>query len=156
MLEDNGKDVQGIALYAEWKKPEALTQIFFTPDGFTTDGTLMRARMYRRTVTTDNPRKQWKSSTLWGSKYDKDATEIETDASAKRDYASNRLGGVDVYFKRLVAGGWVKNGEPLLIEVSKKDMDDMSKDKTPNKFLYRVDLTKKTKSFEDPLKNDEE
>jgi len=32
----------------------------------------------------------------------------------------------------------------------------MSKEKTPNKFLYRVDLTKKTKSFEDPLKNDEE
>jgi len=67
MLEDNGKDVQGIALYAEWKKPEALTQIFFTPDGFTTDGTFMRSRMYRRTGTTDNPRKQWRSTTLYGS-----------------------------------------------------------------------------------------
>jgi len=157
MIEDNGKDVQGIAVYAEWKKPEALTQIFFTPDGYSTDGTLLRAQMYRRTITTENPRKQWRSSTLWDSKWDEDLAELDTDEVAKRNYAGKRLQQVDTYFNRLISGGWVLNGEPLLIEVSKKDIDDMSKDKTPNKFLYRVDLSKKAKSnFEDPLKNDEE
>jgi len=156
MLEDNGKDVQGIALYAEWKKPEALTQIFFTPDGFTTDGTLMRSQMYRRTITKENPRKQWRSTTLWGSQATKEDPELDGEPTRKERYVATRLKGVSQYFTRMLAGGWTMNGEPLLVEVSKKDLDDMAKDKTPNKFLYRVDLTKKNKTFEDPLKNDEE
>jgi hypothetical protein len=61
------------------------------------------------------------------------------------------------YFKALIHGGWAMVNEPLLIEVSKKDMDDIQLNKTPNKFLYRVDLTKKAKGFPEPLlKNDEE
>lgn len=150
---DKEKDVQGVALYAEWEKPEALTQIFFTPDGYTDSGAFMKARMYRRVITTDNPRKQWKATPLYGSHED---FEFEEE-SEKRRYSANRVTGMREYFNALIHGGWAMVNEPLLIEVSKKDMEDMALDKTPTKFLYRVDLTKKAKGFPEPLKkNDEE
>ena len=150
---DTEKDVQGVALYAEWEKPDALTQIFFTPDGYATDGSYLKARMYRRVITSDNPRKQWKSSVLH---HDYQGEEFDADTD-KRRYAANRVAGYKSYFTTLIHGGWVLVKEPLLIEVSKKDLEDMGKDKTPTKFLYRVDLTKKAKGFPEPLKkNDEE
>lgn len=152
MLMDSTKDVQGVALYTEWKKPGATTQIFFTPDGYATDGTMLKARMYRRVLTTENPRKQWRFSVLYGSH---EEYEFEGDIE-KRRYTTNRISSMREYFIRLIHGDWKMIGEPLLIEVSKKDLDDLQKDKTPTKFLYRVDLTKKAKGFEDPLKNDEE
>ena len=150
---DTEKDVQGVALYAEWAKPDALTQIFFTPDGYTQSGAFLKARMYRRVITSDNPRKQWKSSVLHGSHED---YEFDTHEE-KLAYSANRLLGMKEYFNALIHGGWAMVNEPLLIEVSKKDIEDMAMDKTPTKFLYRVDLTKKAKGFPEPLKkNDEE
>ena len=150
---DTEKDVQGVALYAEWAKPDALTQIFFTPDGYTQSGAFLKARMYRRVITSDNPRKQWKSSVLHASH-----EEFEFDGEdEKRRYSANRIYGMKEYFNALIHGGWAMVNEPLLIEVSKKDIEDMAMDKTPTKFLYRVDLTKKAKGFPEPLKkNDEE
>jgi hypothetical protein len=150
---DTEKEVQGVALYAEWTKPGSLTQIFFTPDGYSNDGSFMRARMYRRNITAENPRKQWKTTPLYGS-YEDHRFEEEDD---KKTYSANRAYPMREYFKALIHGGWAMVNEPLLIEVSKKDMDDIQLNKTPNKFLYRVDLTKKAKGFPEPLlKNDEE
>ena len=149
---DKDRDVQGVALYAEWSKPDALTQIFFTPDAYSNDGLLANARMYRRVITTDNPRKQWKTTPLYGAH----ETEEFEGEELKRRYSASRVFSMRDYFNALISGGWVMVNEPLLIEVSKKDVDDMVKGKTPTKFLYRVDLTKKAKGFPEPLKNDEE
>lgn len=154
MLEDNiDKDIQGIAIYAEWVKPETLTQMFITPDGFTSEGKFFRAKLYRRTVSTAHPRKQWRSSVLMHSRRNDMPQVVLDDAEEARSlYTAKRLEGLSQLFFRLNIGGWSMNGDPLYIEMSKKDFDDMSKDKTPNKFLYRVDLSKKAKgNFKNPL-----
>lgn len=158
MLEDNiHKDIQGVAIYAEWVKPETLTQIFITPDGFNSEGNFMRARMYRRVVSTSHPRKQWRSSPLMHSRRNDMPQEVLDDAEKARSrYTAKRIDSLNSIFFRLTIGGWTMNSEPLLIEVSKKDFDDMSKDKTPNKFLYRVDQSKKAKgNFRNPLEEEE-
>jgi len=156
MLEDTGEDVQGVALYAEWKKPDALSQIFVTPDGFDTEGAVIRSRIYRRTISVEHPRKQWRSSTLFNSMY-KEEVDFSVHEKASQRYVGKRISSVAQLFRRLHAGGWIANGQPIYVEISRKDMDDISKDKSPNKFLYRVDLVKKSKGiFEDPLKKDEE
>ncbi len=42
---DATKEVQGIALYAEFRKPGAMMQIFITPDGYSTDGGINGCRL---------------------------------------------------------------------------------------------------------------
>jgi hypothetical protein len=153
---DTEKDVQGTAVYAEWTKPESLTQIFFSPDGYTSAGEILYARMYRRTITTENPRRQWNATTLHGAHLDQYVGGVQIPEDEKRSHAETRLTSVADFFERMIRAGWAMVNEPLLIEMSKKDMDDMKLDKTPNKFLYRVDLAKKAKGFPDPLKKDEE
>jgi hypothetical protein len=157
MLEDNiHKDIQGVAIYAEWSRPENLTQIFITPDGFNSEGHFMRARMYRRTVSISHPRKQWRSSPLMHSRRNDMPPEVlDDEEKARSRYTALRIDSLESIFFRLTIGGWEMNSEPLMIEMSKKDFDDMGKDKTPNKFLYRVDQSKKAKgNFKNPLEEE--
>jgi hypothetical protein len=60
------------------------------------------------------------------------------------------------WFDKMLIGGWEIVKEPLLVEVSKKDMTDIRLGKTPSKFMYRVDLIRKALDFPHPLKNEEE
>jgi len=57
---DKEKKVQGIAIYAEFRKPGETMQIVLTPDAYTTSGSLIPMTMVRRIVTKITPKKQWK------------------------------------------------------------------------------------------------
>ena len=48
---DATKDVQGIALYAEFRKPGAMMQILITPDGYANNGKEVPASLWRRVTT---------------------------------------------------------------------------------------------------------
>jgi len=61
---DNTKDVQGVGVYAEFRKPGATMQIIITPDGYTTDGKEVPANLFRRVVTPASPKKQWRNSPI--------------------------------------------------------------------------------------------
>lgn len=155
MLEDNiDKDIQGVALYAEWVRLGSLTQVFITPDGFNSDASFLRSRIYHRVISTAHPRTQWRCNPLMHSKrFDMPQEVLDDSGEARTLYASKRIGySSSLMFKKLLIGGWAMNSQPIFIEMSKKDFDDMSRQKTPNKFLYRVDLGKKAKGdFSNPL-----
>lgn len=54
---DATKDVQGVSLYAEFRKPGATMQIIVTPDGYNEEGKQVAGALFRRVVTPNTPRR---------------------------------------------------------------------------------------------------
>lgn len=143
---DVTKEVQGIALYAEFRKPGAVMQIFITPDGYSNDGKEVSASLYRRVITPSTPKKQWRNSNLnWKTISDLGGVVLENDAREK--FAESRLTFATQLFDGIKSGGWTLTQETLHIETSKKDLDDVRANKTPNKLLYRIKQTKDALGF---------
>jgi hypothetical protein len=143
---DATKDVQGIALYAEFRKPGAMMQILITPDGYANDGKEVPASLYRRVTTPLTPKKQWRSSNLsWRA-----VSELNGEALAndnKSSFVENRMSFAIQLFDGIKNGGWILTNETLFIETSKKDLDDVKLSKTPNKMLYRINQTRTALGF---------
>lgn len=143
---DATKDVQGIALYAEFRKPGAMMQIIITPDGYANDGREVAASLYRRVTTPTTPKKQWRSSSLsWRAITDL-AGQPLADAE-KEMFTERRMSFASQLFDGIKNGGWTLTNEPLFIETSKKDLDDVKLSKTPNKMLYRINQTRTALGF---------
>lgn len=155
MLEKE-KEVQGIAVYAEWTKPNALLQVIITPDGYTESNEFVQASMYRRVITTERPKQQWRASALGSDKHDEHNSILPLLDTEITSYSETRMSKTTEWFDRMLVGGWEIAKEPLLVEVSKKDMDDIRLGKAPAKFMYRVGLVRKALGFPTPLKNEEE
>jgi hypothetical protein len=143
---DATKDVQGIALYSEFRKPGATMQIIITPDGFANDGKEVSASLYRRVITPTTPKKQWRNSNL-NMRAITELGGAQLDNGAKEQFAETRLGFATQLFDGIKNGGWNLIGDPMLIEASKKDLDDVQLGKTPNKMLYRINLTRTALGF---------
>jgi hypothetical protein len=143
---DATKDVQGIALYAEFRKPGAMMQILITPDGYANDGKEVPASLYRRVTTPLTPKKQWRSSGLsWRA-----VSELNGEALAndnKEKFVETRMSFATQLFDGIKNGGWILTNETLFIETSKKDLDDVKLSKTPNKMLYRINQTRTALGF---------
>jgi hypothetical protein len=143
---DATKDVQGIALYAEFRKPGAMMQILITPDGYANDGKEVPASLYRRVTTPLTPKKQWRSSNLsWRAVSDLNGEALANDK--KENFAETRMSFATQLFDGIKNGGWILTNETLFIETSKKDLDDVKLSKTPNKMLYRINQTRTALGF---------
>ena len=143
---DATKDVQGIALYAEFRKPGAMMQILITPDGYANDGKEVPASLYRRVTTPLTPKKQWRSSNLsWRAVSDLNGEALANDNKEK--FVETRMSFATQLFDGIKNGGWILTNETLFIETSKKDLDDVKLSKTPNKMLYRINQTRTALGF---------
>jgi hypothetical protein len=143
---DATKDVQGIALYAEFRKPGAMMQILITPDGYANDGKEVPASLYRRVTTPLTPKKQWRSSNLsWRAVSELNGEALANDK--KENFAETRMSFATQLFDGIKNGGWILTNETLFIETSKKDLDDVKLSKTPNKMLYRINQTRTALGF---------
>jgi hypothetical protein len=131
---DNEKDVQGVAVYAEFRKGTSGTaQIIVIPDGYDNAGKLHGLTIARRVVSQDSPKKPWRFTTL-------DAV-AEGDVIAdddREEFAERRMAIPSTLLDQYLNGGWALVGDPLLIESSKKDMDSIAVGKTPTKMIYRI------------------
>jgi hypothetical protein len=147
MLEKT-KDVQGISLYAEFRKPGATMQIFITPDGYAVDEKEVAATLYRRVVTPSTPKKQWRSSSL-GMKHLSDfiGTGVKISDAHKDEFAEQRMSFTSQLFDGILNGGWTLMKEPIFLETSKKDLQDIRDGKTPNKLIYRINQSRDTQGF---------
>lgn len=144
---DKEKKVQGVAVYAEFKKPGQAMAILLTPDGYTTLGHLIPMTFFRRVVTKDSPKKQWKPSSLRLAPLQ---TVIDLGGlpdDSKEIFVEQRISRITSYFDLILTQGWVLEGKPILIEVSLHDMEDIAKGKTPNKIMYRVHISRKALGF---------
>lgn len=139
------KEVQAVAVYAEFSRPGATTQVIITPEGYTNGGALVPATIIRRTVTETTPKKQWKFTRLGNT-----ALRVESDED-KAPYADDRMKYAGTLFDQLLAGSWTLVKQPVLIEASKKDYDDILVTKTPTKMIYRISQSRAALDFPDNL-----
>lgn len=140
---DKEKAVQGVAVYAEFARDGATTQIIVAPDGYNTDGTLVPAYIVRRTVTEHTPKKQWKFSRLPDVS---GAADILAD-NEKAAYSDERMRYASSLFDQILRGGWSLVKRPILVEISRKDYDNIYLSKTPTKLLYRVSQSRVALDF---------
>jgi len=152
MLNKEAK-VQGVAIYAEFRKPGETMQLLLTPDAYTTTGELMPMTLVRRVVTPETPKKQWRNSVLQNTPLkemlDKGVTTLTDDS--KEEFTESRMRHATGYFDRVMTGGWTIEQKPILLEMSKHDADDLSKGKTPNKLIYRIGISRKALGFRENL-----
>lgn len=161
---DPTQEVQGIAVYVEFRKESmgavATSQFIITPDGYRTDGLFVPASLYRRAVDRWSPKRQWRSSFISTQREPSESLPTYGTDEERIAHGDERLDrAVNLLRQMGVSGtaydgssiGWTLVGEPLFIEVSKRDLDDVSAHKTPSKVVYRIGQTRTAKKFPDTL-----
>lgn len=145
---DKDKDVQGVGIYAEFAKPNSTTQIIISPEGYDNAGRLIGLSIVRRVVTSVTPKKPWRFSIL------PDASVAEVLEEEKDGFCRERLATPSTLFDQILAGDWTMVGSPILLEVSKKDLDDIGVKKTPTKLIYRINQSRSALGFPEALINE--
>jgi hypothetical protein len=149
--------IQGFAVYFEVARgSNTVVQFLLTPDGFNTADDFVGARMYYRQLSSTQPRKQWQGYTLEKDTVLKLLAGTELSISSmptSEDFTENRLDKtIGNLIKRLhYDNNWRITYKPLVVEVSKKDLSDISSWKTPTKVIYRVQQVKKAVGFPETL-----
>lgn len=146
---DKDKAVQGIAVYAEFARHNATTQIIICGDGYTSFGTLIKGQIIRRTITLGTPKAQWKFSRL-SPELDES---IEMTDEHKADNADMRLRYATSLFDQILVGTWTMVKHPIMVEVSRKDFDSIGEGKAPTKMLYRIAQSRTALDFPADLIN---
>ena len=145
---DKEKKVQGVAVYAEFRKPGQVMQILVTPDAYNTSGSLVPMAFHRRIVTPDSPKRQWRTTPITSKEV---KVLVESNAllpdSDKDVFTETRLRYATSYFDTILSNGWAMEKTPILTEISRHDADDIGKSKTPNKVLYRIHISRKALGF---------
>lgn len=144
---DKEKKVQGIAVYAEFRRSGQTMQLIVTPDAYTTTGELIPMTLVRRVVTKDTPKKQWKISVLRGVELTELINAGTTITDMEKSEFTERRMRHGLHFFDDLTRGWTVEQKPILVEVSRHDADDLAKGKTPNKIIYRVHISRKALGF---------
>ena len=144
---DKEKKVQGIAIYAEFRKPGETMQIVITPDAYTTSGSLIPMTMVRRIVTKITPKKQWKITSFRDNLSEMVSKGELVADSDKETFTETRMRYATSYFDLVINQGWELEQKPILLETSRHDADDLAKGKTPNKLLDRAHISRKALGF---------
>lgn len=144
---DPTKEVQGTALYAEFSKGASGTlMLLVTPDGHDEAGEKVEASIYRRVVTSYSPKRQWRNTRL---------PEIRTAApmpnDEKQKYGEQRFEVSFSLLEQIINHGWTLVKQPLFVEVSKRDLNDIRNRRTPSKIIYRINQSRKALGFPDPI-----
>lgn len=148
---DKDKAVQGVAIYAEFARNEATTQIIITPDGFNSEGSPVPGTIIRRTLTKDTPKKQWRLSSLWSVRAGDESDILSPERKA--EYVEYRMKYATSLFDQLNRGAWELVKRPIMVEVSKKDNDMIKFGKAPTKMLYRIAQSRTALDFPADLVN---
>jgi hypothetical protein len=141
LLTDPEKKVQGTALYAEFKNEyQQIFQMFITPDGWNELGNFSTARVYYRRLSASQPKKQWKVQALQRNLVDP-VTGITSE-----DHREERLLTLAWFMKRVSISSTLI-GKPFFVEVSQKDLTDVTQGKTPTKVVHRINQTRTALSY---------
>lgn len=143
--------VVGKALYLEFRYADNTTQVILTPEGISSGGKLIPMTCYRRTISSTKPRKSWKqvSSTAVS------ALETAGIAPLSTEHAlatfRDRVGFTDNLFMQLMSRGYTLYKQPIAVEVTREDLDDVRSGRTPYKILGRITRCRRTLNFGEAL-----
>jgi hypothetical protein len=163
---DKESKVQGYSVYAELGREDklSLVQFFITPDGYTEVGQFVPARLYYRQLHSHAPKRQWRITTINESNA---MSLIESGSSisaiypakSREEFVIERLqGNFRSIVQRLIMGSgsggsanWKLIYNPIVVEVSNKDMRDVALSRTPTKVVYRIQQAKKGMKYPEAL-----
>jgi len=141
LITDREKKVQGTALYVEFKNEyQQILQMFITPDGWNENGNFAVSRAYYRRLSASQPKKQWKTQALQRGLVDP-VTGVTSEA-----HREERLTTLAWFMKRVSISSTIV-GKPFFVEVSQKDLADVTQGKTPTKVVHRINQTRTALSY---------
>ena len=145
--------VVGKALYLEFRHGSYTQQIVLTPEAIMSGGKVVPMTCYRRKISESTPRKTWRQvSSMTMSEKD-----VNTGAFAvmTKEHAlatvPNRMMFTDSLFNQLIMQGWQLYKQPIAVEVTQEDLEDIRLSKTPYKILGRITRCRRALSFGEEL-----
>lgn len=141
LITDPEKKVQGTALYVEFKNEyQQILQMFITPDGWNELGNFAVSRAYYRRLSVSQPKKQWKTQALQRNLVD------PVTGTTSEEHREERLLTLSWFMKRVSISSTIV-GKPFFVEVSQKDLTDITQGKTPTKVVHRINQTRTALSY---------
>lgn len=150
MTDRFSKDVQGVALYLEFRKVGSTCQVIITPDALMETGEMSFAQFFRRTISGGASKRKWQSYTMkpkhslrghlvYGHSLSEE--EINTDAILRVSNLTDYISGVVGRGYKLV------KDTPIYVEVTKADMTFIRKGELPAKMWTRVKSSRNALDF---------
>jgi hypothetical protein len=136
----NVTNVAGYAMYLELRHtevPNRVTQILISPEGMTSAHAQVPMVMYSRRLTSVQPKKQWRRS----------SSMLTLHTTAPADRAAARVRTARDYIEGLARANWKVYKEPIVVEATPEDLEDIRQGKTPYKLLGRVWKSRKYLGF---------
>jgi hypothetical protein len=144
--------VIGKALYLEMRNGLHTMQLVMTPEGLTTSNKLVPMTVYRRRISKVQPRKTWKQiSAHTAPEMNASGQIAQYSLEQAQLVAKDKLSFTDSIFNQLVMQGWTLFKQPIAVEVTPEDMDDVRLGKTPYKILGRITRCRRTLGFGEEL-----
>lgn len=145
--------VVGKALYLEFRRAGETNQVIITPEAINAAGKYVPITTYRRRISSSNPRKTWKQmSTVFRSEIDPSTNKL---VALGREHAlatvADRISYTDNLFNQLVTSGWSVYKQPIVVEVTQDDLEDIRLSKTPYKILGRITRCRRALNFGESL-----
>lgn len=144
------QEVQGVALYLEFRKPNATCQVIVTPDGFSETSGIVSAQFFRRVITTGVSKRRWKGYSLPMKNNQSLAIQAgeKTTEQEMLELSAERFSRLHDYFGSLVRNGYkLTLGKPIYVEVTKDDLTQIKSGTLPTKLWTRIKSTRTALSF---------
>lgn len=139
------KEVQGIALYLEFRKQNSTCQVLITPDGISATDKIVPSSFFRRVINGQEKKRKWRVFPFPSGENNivKQAlTEGVIPPSMfgqVEELGQRRISQINDYFAQLNKAGYkLVNDTPLYIEVTKADLENVSMKEMPTKLWTRV------------------
>lgn len=145
----NTNHTVGKALYLELRRGRVTDQVLITPEGISETGRYVPMATYRRRVSESAPRKSWKQQcTLFRSEIHPDTNQlVQLGAEYALATVKDRVGYMTGLFEQLVSLGYTVYRQPLAIEITPKDLDDVAKGKVPYSAMHRLNQSRLAAGF---------
>lgn len=150
--------VRGKALYLEFRQPatRATFQLLVHPDG-SSGSQYVRFGAYYRTLTPSYPKRPWTTSGVSSTVFNRAVFADEDTLAPVSDLSEvlrvtelfqNHVSGI---FGQLTRQGYGLYKQPVIVEISSVDYDDMAEKTTPYALFRRVMSARKALGFPDDL-----
>lgn len=140
----NDNAVVGKGIYLEFVKTaySMTTQVLILPEGMSTSHKVVPMTMFSRRLTKSSPRRTWRQAAAFGTMSGKPISSVPTE-----ELIDNTLSFMRPIFYSLQTNNWVLYKQPILIEVTREDLEHARNGKTPYKALSRAWKVRKALGF---------
>jgi hypothetical protein len=149
MTTPNINPVVGKALYLELRNGGYTNQILVTPEGISASGKYVPLATYRRRVSSMSPRKSWtQTCSMLKSEVDPLTNQlVQLAPEHAAATVTDRLAHMKNLLLQLIDGGYTVYRQPLAVEITPKDLDDIYKGKVPYSAMHRVNQSRLAAHF---------